>query len=77
MKKNAVAIRFALIVGLIILLPFVMIFTFGGIGVMRGGGRIAGVLRTRDGWDLLLYALIAAIGISSVLFLVLRRTRRT
>lgn len=76
MKKDGVALRFALIVGLVIILPLVLVFAFGGLGVMRGGGRVAGMLWTRDGW-VLFYTVMGAIVITAVLFLILRIRRRT
>lgn len=74
MKRNKLALRFALIVGLVVLLPFVFVLGFGGIGTMRGAGRVGGMLWTGDGWSLL-YAFIAVASITAVLFALLRRRR--
>lgn len=76
-KQNRLDLRFALIVGLVLLLPFLFVIAFGGIGVTLGGGTIAGMIRTTQGWDLLFYALLAVTVIAVALFAVLRARRRT
>ena len=60
---------------IVVLLPFVLVYVFGGLGVMSGPEESVGAMRVATGWTLF-YAFLAAAVIAIVIAALLRRTRR-